>query len=132
MITVIAYYSIDISLIIQLKFLFLLFIIVSHIIYSDNFELPKKIIMLLIYYFMVLERWQNNFDNKTTNLLSILYNISIINKEWKINNIDKHKWRILIAEFNLFWNDQIILLALLIQADKMYMLIIIKFYFSQI
>ena len=55
-IIIIAYYSIDISLIIQLKFLFLLFIIVSHIIYSDNFELPKKIIMLLIYYFMVLER----------------------------------------------------------------------------
>ena len=97
MIIVIAYYSIDISLIIQLKFLFLLFIIVSHIIYSDYFELPKKIIMLLIYYFMVLERWQNNFDNKTTNLLSILYNISIINKEWKINNINKLKWRILIA-----------------------------------
>ena len=97
MIIIIAYYSIDISLIIQLKFLFLLFIIVSHIIYSDNFELPKKIIMLLIYYFMVLERWQNNFDNKTTNLLSILYNISIINKEWKINNINKLKWRILIA-----------------------------------
>ena len=97
MIIVIAYYSIDISLIMQLKFLFLLFIIVSHIIYSDNFELPKKIIMLLIYYFMVLERWQNNFDNKTTNLLSILYNISIINKEWKINNINKLKWRILIA-----------------------------------
>jgi len=96
-IIIIAYYSIDISLIIQLKFLFLLFIIVSHIIYSDNFELPKKIIMLLIYYFMVLERWQNNFDNKTTNLLSILYNISIINKEWKINNINKLKWRILIA-----------------------------------
>ena len=93
----ISYYSIDISLIIQLKFLFLLFIIVSHIIYSDNFELPKKIIMLLVYYFMVLERWQNNFDNKTTNLLSILYNISIINKEWKINNINKLKWRILIA-----------------------------------
>ena len=81
---------------------------------------------------MILEKWKNNFDNKTTNLLSILYNISIINKEWKINNIDKHKWRILIAEFNLFWNDQIILLALLIQADKMYMLIIIKFYFPQI
>jgi hypothetical protein len=96
-IIIIAYYSIDISLIIQLKFLFLLFIIVSHIIYSDNFELPKKIIMLLIYYFMVLERWQNNFDNKTTNLLSILYNISIINKEWKINNINKLKWIILIA-----------------------------------
>ena len=96
-IIIIAYYSIDISLIIQLKFLFLLFIIVSHIIYSDNFELLKKIIMLLIYYFMVLERWQNNFDNKTTNLLSILYNISIINKEWKINNINKLKWRILIA-----------------------------------
>ena len=95
-IIIIAYYSIDISLIIQLKFLFLLFIIVSHIIYSDNFELPKKIIMLLIYYFMVFERWQNNFDNKTTNLLSILYNISIINKEWKINNINKLKWRILI------------------------------------
>ena len=97
MIIVIAYYSIDISLIIQLKFLFLLFIIVSHIIYSDYFELPKKIIMLLIYYFMVLERWQNNFDNKTTNLLSILYNISIINKEWKINNINKLKRRILTA-----------------------------------
>ena len=96
-IIIIAYYSIDISLIIQLKFLFLLFIIVSHIIYSDNFELPKKIIMLLIYYFMVLERWQNNFDNKTTNLLSILYNISIINKEWKINNINKLKRRILTA-----------------------------------
>ena len=97
MIIIIAYYSIDISFIMQLKFLFLLYIIVSHIIYSDNFELPKKIIMLLIYYFMVLERWQNNFDNKTTNLLSILYNISIINKEWKINNINKLKWRILIA-----------------------------------
>ena len=96
-IIIIAYYSIDISLIIQLKFLFLLFIIVSHIIYSDYFELPKKIIMLLIYYFMVLERWQNNFDNKTTNLLSILYNISIINKEWKINNINKLKRRILTA-----------------------------------
>ena len=81
---------------------------------------------------MVLEKWQNNFDNKSTNILSILYNISIINKEWKINNIDKLKWRILIAKFNLFWNDQIILLALLIQADKMYMLIIIKFYFFQI
>ena len=62
---------------------------------------------------MVLEKWQNNFDNKSTNILSILYNISIINKEWKINNIDKLKWRILIAKFNLFWNDQIILLALL-------------------
>ena len=70
--------------------------------------------MLLIYYFMILEKWENNFDDKTTNLLSILYNISIINKEWKINNIDKLKWRILIAKFNLFWNDQIILLALLI------------------
>ena len=56
---------------------------------------------------MILEKWKNNFDDKTTNLLSILYNISIINKEWKINNID------LIAKFNLFWNDQIILLALL-------------------
>jgi len=62
---------------------------------------------------MILEKWKNNFDDKTTNLLSILYNISIINKEWKINNIDKLKWRILIAKFNLFWNDQIILLALL-------------------
>ena len=81
---------------------------------------------------MILEKWKNNFDDKTTNLLSILYNISIINKEWKINNIDKLKWRILIAKFNLFWNDQIILLALLIQSDKMYMLIIIKFYFFQI
>ena len=60
-----------------------------------------------------MEKWKNNFDNKTTNLLSILYNISIINKEWKINNINKLKWRILIAKFNLFWNDQIILLALL-------------------
>ena len=49
-IIIIAYYSIDISLIIQLKFLFLLFIIVSHIIYSDYFELPKKIIMLFIIY----------------------------------------------------------------------------------
>ena len=63
---------------------------------------------------MILEKWKNNFDDKTTNLLSILYNISIINKEWKINNIDKLKWRILIAKFNLFWNDQIIMLALLI------------------
>ena len=62
---------------------------------------------------MILEKWKNNFDDKTTNLLYILYNISIINKEWKINNIDKLKWRILIAKFNLFWNDQIILLALL-------------------
>ena len=62
---------------------------------------------------LLLEKWKNNFDDKTTNLLSILYNISIINKEWKINNIDKLKWRILIAKFNLFWNDQIILLALL-------------------
>ena len=62
---------------------------------------------------MILEKWKNNFDDKTTNLLSILYNISIINKEWKINNIDKLKWRILIAKFNLFWNDQIILLDLL-------------------
>ena len=69
--------------------------------------------MLLIYYLMILEKWKNNFDDKTTNLLSILYNISIINKEWKINNIDKLKWRILIAKFNLFWNYQIILLALL-------------------
>ena len=62
---------------------------------------------------LLLEKWKNNFDDKTTNLLSILYDISIINKEWKINNIDKLKWRILIAKFNLFWNDQIILLALL-------------------
>ena len=97
MIIVVACCSVDVSLMVQLKFLFLLFIIVSHIIYSDYFELPKKIIMLLIYYFMVLERWQNNFDNKTTNLLSILYNISIINKEWKINNINKLKRRILTA-----------------------------------
>ena len=71
------------------------------------------LLLLLIYYFMILEKWKNNFDDKTTNLLSILYNISIINKEWKINKIDKLKWRILIAKFNLFWNDQIILLALL-------------------